>query len=116
MIPDDMPLVIFVGRVFLVLAAIATTSFPVLYAFSAWEKSLLGRSTMAQSVALALAVNLKLVLTFFLNPENRPYLLWVNVGILVAITVTSAWLTYTLLTIRRKARERSRHAALEQDV
>jgi hypothetical protein len=96
---------IFIGRVLLIPAAIATTAFPVLYMFSPWRKSALGQAIMLQSVTLSVAILLKLFLTFFVRGPARNFLLWTNVGILLLITVASTILTYLLWTFRRKEKE-----------
>ena len=102
---------IFIGRVFLVCAAVTTTAFPILYAFLPWYHSFLGRVVMTQAVTIALAIDLKFVLTVFTDPENRAALLWVNVGIVLAIALTSGLLCYILISIRlENRRKRKRHA------
>lgn len=87
---------IFVGRVLLVMCAVAVTSFPVLYTRSPWYRSTLGRMVMMQSVTICFAINLKLILTFFFDDTTRTALLVVNCLILFLITTTSAALTYQL--------------------
>ncbi len=97
-------LVIFIGRVLLVACAVATTAFPLVYSRAPWYKTVLGRATMTQAIVLALAIDLRFILTFYYDPKALPYLLWVNVGILAAITLTSASLTYLVISFRRNAR------------
>lgn len=104
MITRDMELAVIIGRLVLMLAVVTTTSFPVLYAFSPWYNSSLGRAIMMQAATLALAIWLKFVLTFFLADGPRGFLLWTNVTVLVLITVSTSALTYLLWKIRRDAK------------
>jgi len=100
-----MELAVILGRLFLIFATITTTSFPVLYLFSPWYKTPLGRAFMLESVTLALAIWLKFTLTFFLAEGPRGFLLWTNVVILVLITIATSGLTYLLWGILRDVRK-----------
>ena len=57
----------------LIFASITTTLFPILYSFSPWYKTHLGRAVMAQSVAFAMAMDLTLVFKFWLpkSPDSK---------------------------------------------
>ena len=102
----ELPLVILVGRILLVWASVAATIFVLYYGLSTpWYRYRLGWVVMLQGMALALALNLKLVLTFFLDADSRPVLLWVNVGIVGTIAVTSTALIYIMWSIRRKIKQ-----------
>ena len=81
----DLQTIMNIGKVVLVIAAITTTLFPTLYAFVPWWRSLLGRSMMAQSLALGLILDLSVVFQFFLTPSSRLVILWLNIGILAVI-------------------------------
>jgi hypothetical protein len=101
---DGMPTVIFIGRVLLVIAAITTTSFPILYSRVAWYRSILGQALMLLASTLAAAILLKLFLTFFSHSPAREVLLWVNVGTLLLIIISTSTLTYLQWSIRRKVK------------
>lgn len=96
---DDM---VIVGRLFLIIAVIATTSYPILYSFLPWHRSRLGRAMMLKAVAFAVTMWLKLTLTFFLNDSTREILLWVNAFALILIGLATFTMTYELWTIIRK--------------
>lgn len=51
------------------LAAFGTTLFPVLYLFSPWYKSILGRTMMAQAWAFALTVDATLLFRYWQPPS-----------------------------------------------
>jgi len=51
-------------RGLLILSCISATSFPILYAFSFWEKTWLGRAMMLQSIAFAVSLDTRLVLSY----------------------------------------------------
>lgn len=106
MITRDMELVVILGRLFLIIATISVTSFPVLYAFSPWYRAPLGRAVMLQAVTLAFAIWLKFVLTFFLAEGPRGLLLWTNVIVLAMIAIATSALTYLLWHIRRNAKKK----------
>lgn len=97
--------VIFIGRVLLVVAAITTTAFPILYSFSPWYKSTLGQAMMVQAVTLALAIQLKMFLTFFAHSEARDTLLWINVATLVMIIIATSALTYLQWVLPRRIKK-----------
>lgn len=94
--------VIFIGRVLLVIAAITTTAFPILYSRVTWYKSLLGMAMMLLATTLSATVLLKLVLTFFSHSPARNTLLWINVATLLLIIVATSTLTYLQWSFRRK--------------
>ena len=91
---------------FLFMAAITTTAFPVLYAFSPWYKSLLGRLIMTQATTLAVAMNLTLYFHFWTPTDIRVALL-INIIVVAAIGITSGLLTWMLWTVAHKNNARS---------
>ena len=103
-----MEMLLTTSKVVLVIAAITTTLFPALYAFVPWWRSMLGRSMMAQSLALALILDLSVLFQFFITPSSQMFLLWLNIVILVIIAITSACLCFVQL---RFLRERRTHNA-----
>lgn len=94
--PSDVQTVLYWSRVFLIIAAISVTAFPLLYAFSPWYRSRLGRAVMLQSVSVALAVDLSAIFQFK-EITNLHVVLMINIGVLAFISVTSLYLTATLL-------------------
>lgn len=80
-------------RVVTLIAAIAATSFPAVYAFFPWRARPLGRVLMLQGVTLAAALNISLILSF-VRPNNIMVLFWINAVILTGIAVSTSSLTY----------------------
>lgn len=89
-------------QIFLWIAAVCTTVFPLVWAFSRWWSTLLGRLVMLQSLALALAVDLTLAFQYIeVGPEDLMTIFWLNVivfGLIAAasvlLTVTMIWMNY----------------------
>ncbi len=79
----------------LVVAALCTTAFPVLYAFFPWRSSLLGKLFMLQAVAFALAMDGTVIFNVW-RPDNVMLLFWANVVIFTLIAISTAWLTGVL--------------------
>ena len=80
----------------LILAAISTTAFPVLYAFAPWWSTRLGRGLMIQGIAFALAIDLTLLFTFW-ETDNILLLFWVNAVVLTLLAFASGYLTWKML-------------------
>lgn len=86
-------------HVCLIVAAICTTAFPVLYAFSPWYSRLLGRLVMLQAVVLAAMVDLTLLFQFW-HIKNVLVAFWINAIMFSLVAVSSAALTLMLLKLR----------------
>lgn len=82
-------------KVFLWVAAFFATSFPVLYMFSPWYSTNLGRLLMLQSVSFALAIDLTVLFTVW-QPENILIYFWVQVFVFGFIAIATGLLTYGL--------------------
>lgn len=94
---SDIDTVVQWSRAFSAIAAICTTSFPVLYLISPWYRSPLGRALMLQSVSIALALDISAVYQFWAFTTNMHTLLLINIGILAFISVGSLLLTTMLV-------------------
>jgi hypothetical protein len=114
-IPDGMPLVIFVGRIFLVLATISTTWFWLYYTWLApWYKHGLGWVTMFRAMALAVVLTVKTILTFLTDNIPAIVIMWVNVSVVATIAITSAAQIYIMWSLRRKIRGGTHDGSVEQ--
>lgn len=97
-------------KIFAWIAAIGSTAFPILYAFSPWYKSPLGRMLMLQAVAFALALDLTL-LGFYGYPSSIVAGLWLSFfvfGLIAFATISLTvllWRTNHLIPIRRQRKE-----------
>ena len=98
----------------LAFAAFFSTAFPLLYLFSPWYKTKLGRVLMLQAVAFALAIDLTLIFQFW-TPSNIYVILWTNVVVFTLIAIATGLLTWGMWrinhnkwVIRRKHKMRTR--------
>lgn len=85
----------------LFVTALCTTAFPIMYAFSPWYKSPLGRALMTQAIAFALAIDLTLVVQFW-NPSDILILFWLNAFVLTLVAVSTGWLTVQMIQANYK--------------
>jgi len=88
----------------LVVAGICATAFPILYAFSPWYLSKLGRALMIQSIAYALALDLTAIFTLW-TPNSIMFIFWTNAFVFTFITCTSAYLTYMMVEYNYQVRQ-----------
>ena len=82
-------------QICLIIAAVCTTVFPLLFACSPWYKSSLGRAIMLRSVAFALIIDLTAVFQFW-QTDNIMLLFWVNAVSFSLVTIASIILTWQL--------------------
>lgn len=76
-------------------AAFFATAFPVLYLFSPWYSTRIGRLLMLQAFAFALAIDITALFTFW-QPEDILFYFWVETVVFVFIAISSALLTWGL--------------------
>lgn len=72
----------------LFVAAFFATLFPLLYSFSEWNKSVLGRILMLHGISLALALDVT-VLFYFWQPKDILVFFWVEIVIFSLIAVAN---------------------------
>lgn len=95
-------------RVVQFVAAICATIFPIVYAFSRWYASWLGRLLMLQGVALAAALDMSLIFQFMRADPNIMLRFWVYAVVLTLIAVATAALAYMVVRmnyIKHKKKE-----------
>jgi hypothetical protein len=88
----------------LFVGAIASTAIPIFYSFFPWTSRPIGRLFMFQAVALALALDTR-VLLWVLPRENRVLALWINAIMLALIalaTVAMAWWMLSKVLLMKK--------------
>lgn len=83
-------------QICLIVAGLCATAIPVLYAFSTWNRSWLGRSFMAYTITIAVVLDVTAVFQFW-HPTDIEALFWVNATSFTLITVTSIMLALVLL-------------------
>lgn len=76
-------------RVATIIAAVCTTSVPVIYSFSPWYESILGRLFMLKAVSFALAMDLT-VLFMLWKPSNILVVFWTDAVVLTLIAGSTA--------------------------
>lgn len=92
-------------QVCLTVAAVCATSFPVIWAFSRWWETLLGRLLMLQGVSFALAINLTLVFRTWPPTHHIELALITTAVVFGLIALSTSLLTATMIRmnyIRRK--------------
>lgn len=105
--PHDVQTVMQVSRIFLAIAAVCVTTFPVLYGvLSPWYKSHLGRAVLVQSVAVALAIDISAYGQFWAITNDLHKILVINVVFLAFIAVASLYLTAMLVYYNFKQKEK----------
>lgn len=100
-------------HIFLWVAAVCTTLFPVLWAFSRWWSTLIGRLLMLQSVALAAAVDLTLAFQYIeVGPDDLLTIFWINAVVFGLIALASVLLTVAMIRLnyfRRKKKKETQN-------
>lgn len=85
-------------HIFLITAAVCTTLFPLLWAFSPWYRTLVGRLLMLQSIALALAIDVTTYYQFVeIKPDDIMFIFWLNAVVFGLIALASVLLTVTMI-------------------
>lgn len=95
--PKDMETVIDYIRICLVITAICVSLFPILYLFSPWYRSHLGRAVMIQSMSVAFAIDVSVVRAYWIRDMTPTGLFLLNVVTLGFIAAASVYLTVMLI-------------------
>lgn len=99
------------ARACLFVTALCTTAFPIMYAFSPWFKSPIGRALMIQAIAFATAVDLTLVVMFW-RPTDILVLFWLNAFVFTFIASATAWLTITMVKANYKKHSKKKETRM----
>lgn len=105
----DVQVALQVRTIFLVVAAICVTIFPLLYLRSPWYKSNLGRALMIQSVSVAFAIDISTVFHFWKFTADLFTLLIINIVMFGFIAGSSLFLTIMLFYYNFKPNKESEH-------
>lgn len=100
----DIVVLTHVLQVCLVIAAMFTTSFPVVYAFFPWRSTRLGKILMGQGVSFALTLDLTVLFQFW-EPSNILVLFWVEAFGFALIAVSTGALTWMMLRVNSRRRK-----------
>lgn len=87
-------------QVCLIVAAVCTTAFPVLWSFSRWWTTTLGRLLMLQAVSFAVAMDLTLFFQIYRVPPGHIHLvLWLESVVFGLISLSTLLLTGTMIRL-----------------
>ena len=89
-------------RVCLVVAAIWTTAFPILYLFSPWRLTGLGKVLMLQGIAFALAMDLTAAFNFWMPIHRMKLAYIIDALVLTFIAASTGALTVMLWKIQHE--------------
>lgn len=95
---------------FLLVASICTTAFPIIWAFSRWWTTLVGRLLMFQAVAFSFAIDMTLFFQYWEpGQDDIMKLFWLNAFVFGLIAISTMLLTVTMVRmnyLRRKRKKR----------
>lgn len=89
-------------HVCLVVAAVSTTTFPMLYCFSPWSASGLGRVLMLQGIAFAAAMDLTAIFSFWAPIHHIELALIINAVVFTFIAASTGALTIMLWRLQHE--------------
>lgn len=92
---EDIEVLTKIIQICLYVAAFFVTAFPVLYAFSPWYSTKLGRLLMLQAIAFASAVDLTALFQFW-QPKSVLVYFWIETLTFIFIAIASGLLTWGL--------------------
>lgn len=84
-------------------ASVAATAFPILYSFTSWHKSILGRIMMLNAIALAFAIDMTFAFNFLLTSLSEWQYAAIGIIGFSAIGLTKTSLCTYLLIVYVKA-------------
>lgn len=99
-------------QICLIVAAVCTTVFPLIWLFSPWWRTPVGRLLMLQSVAFAAAIDLTAYFQFW--PPSLDHILfifWTQAIIFGLVAFASVWLTVLMIRMNYFQRKRDRDDA-----
>ena len=76
-------------QVVLVITAICVTSVPILYSFSPWRTTSLGRWFMRQAIAFAAAFDITTIFSIW-QPTGMDILVWFWINVIVMLSVATS--------------------------
>lgn len=79
-------------RIVIIVASLCATSLPIMYSFSRWAKSGLGRAFMLLSSSLAAAMDIQVMFMFWRPPILVMF--WANAIVITGIAIATVWLTW----------------------
>lgn len=93
-------------RICVLVASVGTTLVPVIYAFSPWYKSHLGRAFMLQAVSFSAAIDLTLWFMYW-PPDDIRIKFWANAFVFTLIAISTTGLAFMIWKLNYPIRERA---------
>lgn len=91
-------------RWFLDVAAFFTTLFVVMYSFSPWYSSHLGRAVMLQAISLAMALDMTVLFQYW-TPKNVLTAFWMQVIVFALISIGAVYKCWVLWRLNYRKKE-----------
>lgn len=85
----------------IIIAAIGTTTVPILYSCFPWRTRRLGRMFMLQALSFAAAIDLTALFSFW-TPKSILVLFWVNAIVFTGIAISTSALAWVMWEIKKK--------------
>jgi hypothetical protein len=101
-------------RIFIILGAIATTSFPILYSFAPWYASQVGRVLMLKALTFALLMDIILLFQYW-RPKDILVLFWIQIFMYLLIALQASAMSILLIRLNFRNRKSKRETAGEYD-
>lgn len=99
-------------KICLLVAAICTTAFPLLWAWSPWWQTLLGRLMMLQAIAFAAAVDITAFFQYYGSDawfaKHILFIFWLNAIVFALIALATLLLTVTMARMNWRRHKRKR--------
>lgn len=90
-----------IAKWFLFIAATMATAFPLLYSFSPWWSTTVGRLLMFKAISFALVLDMTVVFQFW-QPEDILIYFWVQVVCFTLIAISTGLLTFFMVRMNYK--------------
>jgi hypothetical protein len=97
------------GRVVLIIAAVCTTSVPIMYSYYPWRSRLLGKIFMLQAISFAVAIDLFTIFSIW-SPLEYQWLFWVRAIVLTLIAGSTSAMTWMMWRFSKPLRKGRRRA------
>lgn len=91
-------------QIFLVIAAVCTNAFPIVYAFSRWNSGRLGQLLMLQAISFALVLDFTVLFQFW-TPGSILLQFWIETILFALIACSTAALTLMMWRLNHRKKD-----------
>lgn len=102
-------------QVCLIVAAVFTTAFPIIWALFPWYKRIFGRLLMLQALSFAIVLDFTALFQFW-TPTNLLTAFWIEASIFVLIAISSAALSITLIYLAVKDSKKEKKQVTDKNL